>query len=415
MDGGDLMNNNKEYISITVAYLLVILYVILGDNKVLTVFFIACLFAYHVMNFYQLKTRLSQDKETSVSKLLSRLDKSKREEEETYKRFISLSTNLGSGLLMIDEEGKIQLANKDINEYFDRDFNNTDYQSYTDIKSLYKFLNQAYLLETSMRKQIIFHEKVFDLISTPLFEENLFKGALILVHDITLIKNAEKYQKRFTADVSHELRTPLSAIKGFSEILSRDKNISVEERNEFIELIRAESSRMESILSDLLVISKMDRIDYELEFSRLNIKDIVNECLNVLKNSITEKGLKYNVDVQSETLQLDKVKMSQVVLNIIKNAANYTDSGQIDIVGKRDNNEYVLSISDTGIGIKEDDFDKIFKRFYRVDKARSRDTGGSGLGLSISKNVVAKHNGSITVHSKINEGTTFTVHLPIEE
>ena len=266
-----------------------------------------------------------------------------------------------------------------------------------------------------MRKQIIFHEKVFDLISTPLFEENLFKGALILVHDITLIKNAEKYQKRFTADVSHELRTPLSAIKGFSEILSRDKNISVEERDEFIELIRAESSRMESILSDLLVISKMDRIDYELEFSRLNIKDIVSECLNVLKNSITEKGLKYNVDVQSETLQLDKVKMSQVVLNIIKNAANYTDSGQIDIVGKRDNNEYILSISDTGIGIKEEDFDKIFKRFYRVDKARSRDTGGSGLGLSISKNVVAKHNGSITVLSKINEGTTFTVHLPIEE
>ena len=106
------MNNNKEYISITVAYLLVILYVIFGDNKVLTVFFIACLFAYHVMNFYQLKIRLSQDKETSVSKLLSRLDKSKREEEETYKRFISLSTNLGSGLLMIDEEGKVIVLTK---------------------------------------------------------------------------------------------------------------------------------------------------------------------------------------------------------------------------------------------------------------------------------------------------------------
>lgn len=406
---------NKEYVSITIAYLLVILYVILGENTGITVFLVACLFTYHIIIYYQLKNKLYHDKESSVSKLLSRLDKSKREEEETYKRFISLSTNLGSGLLMIDEEGKIQLANKDINEYFNRDFNNSDYQSFTDITSLYKFLNKAYLLETSIRKQINYKEKVYDLISTPLFEKNLFKGALILVHDITLIKNAEKYQKRFTADVSHELKTPLSAIKGFSEILSRDKDISIEEREEFIELIRTESSRMESILSDLLVISKMDRIDYELEFDSVNIKDVVNECINVLKNTIQDKGLKYSIDVESSILQLDKIKMIQVIFNIIKNAINYTDIGRIDVVGKKTEDKYILMISDTGIGIKEENFDKIFKRFYRVDTARSRDTGGSGLGLSISKNVVAKHNGKISVVSRINEGTTFTIHLPIDK
>ena len=405
---------NKEYVSITIAYLLVVLYVILGESKVVTVFLVGCLFIYHIVIYYHVKNKLAHEKETSVSKLLTRLDKSKREEEQTYKRFISLSTNLGSGLLMINEEGKIQLSNKDINEYFNRDFHNSDYTSFTDIRSLYKFLNKAYLLETSMRKQITYKEKVFDLISTPLFENNLFKGALILVHDITLIKNAEKYQKRFTADVSHELRTPLSAIKGFSEILSRDKNISVEEREEFIELIRTESSRMESILSDLLVISKMDRIDYELEVDNIDIKDIVNECFNVLKPSINDKGLKYSIDVESAILQLDKVKMPQVILNIIKNATNYTDIGHIDVVGQKVNNEYVLSISDTGIGIKEENYDKIFKRFYRVDKARSRDTGGSGLGLSISKNVVAKHNGKISVVSEIDKGTTFTIHLPME-
>lgn len=408
------MKINKEYVSIIIAYIFVALYVILDNNKIITVFLLIGLLTYNLIVYFQLKDKLSQDKESSVSKLLRSLDKSKRVEEESYKRFISLSRNLGSGLLMIDEEGKIQLANKDIREYFNRDFNNTDYTNHTNINSLYKFLNQAYLLETSLRKQITYNDRYFDLISTPLFEDDLFKGALILVHDITLINNAEKYQKRFTADVSHELRTPLSAIKGFSEILSRDKQISVEEREEFIELIRTESSRMETILTDLLVISKMDRIDYELTLNSYDIKDLVNECMNVLKNTISEKDLAYSLELESQLLQLDKVKMSQVILNIIKNAINYTDEGRIDVVGKRINNNYIITIADTGIGIKTQDFDKIFKRFYRVDKARSRDTGGSGLGLSISKNVVIKHGGIISVESIIDKGTTFTIQLPIE-
>ncbi len=409
------MNLKRDFVAIIIAYFIVIVYVIFGNNVIIAALLVTALCLYHIVAFLQLSKTLNEDKETSVSKLLSRLDKTKREHDESYKRFISLSTNLGSGLLMIDDEGNIQLANKDFNEYFDRDFNNTDYRIHTEIRSLYKFLNQAYLLESSMRKQIKYNEKYFDLISTPLFEEGLFKGALILAHDITLIKNAEKYQKRFTADVSHELRTPLSAIKGFSEILSRDKEISVDDREEFIELIRKESLRMETILSDLLVISRMDRVDYELEFQDYDIKEIIMECTNVLKNNIENKGLYLSIDVESEILSLDKVKISQVFLNIMKNAMNYTDEGKIDIVGKTVHNEYVLTISDTGIGIRQENFEKIFKRFYRVDKARSRDTGGSGLGLSISKNVVLKHDGNISVSSTLEEGTTFTIKLPIKK
>lgn len=409
------MNLKKDFATIIIAYILVIIYVLFGNNVVVAGLLVAALCLFHIVAFLQLHKTLNEDKETSVSKLLSRLDKSKKEQEESYKRFISLSTNLGSGLLMIDDEGKIQLANKDINEYFERDFNNTDYQNHTELRSLYKFLNQAYLLETTMRKQIKYNEKYYDLISTPLFEKGIFKGALILIHDITLIKNAEKYQKRFTADVSHELRTPLSAIKGFSEILSRDKNISVEDREEFIELIKQESQRMETILSDLLVISKMDRVDYELELNEFNIKEVISECVNVLQNNIEGKGLSLSVDVEQQQLLLDKGKMSQVILNIIKNAMNYTDEGGISIIGKVEENDYILSISDTGIGIRQENFDKIFKRFYRVDKARSRDTGGSGLGLSISKNVVHKHDGEISVFSTLEKGTTFHIKLPIKK
>ncbi len=408
------MQNPKDYISIIFAYLIVILYVILDNNPVVTSLLIAGLFAYHLFLYFQIKERFFTDKETSVIKLKTRLDKTKKQQEESYKRFISLSTNLGSGLLMIDDDGKIQLSNKDANEFFGRDFNNTDYQDHTDIKSLYKFLNKAYLLEKTLRKQISYHDKNFDLISTPIFEKNLFKGALILVHDITLIKNAEKFQKQFTADVSHELRTPLSAIKGFSEILERDKDIKIEDRIEFISLIKQESARMETILNDLMIISKLDRLDYELELKKYDIKEIIEECVSVLNNAIKEKKLTLKTNIINQKLYLDKSKISQVFLNIIKNAINYTDHGSIEITGEKDQNYYIIHISDTGIGIDEKDLQKIFKRFYRVDKARSRDTGGSGLGLSISKNVVRKHGGTIEVSSEMNKGTTFTIKLPIE-
>jgi len=408
------MNIRKDYLLIAFAYAVVVTYVVFDDNPYITVFLIMMLFGYHIFAYSRLNKRFSIDKQTSVFKLQQRLDKSKKEQEESYKRFISLSRSFGSGLLMVDEEGKIKLANKDIFTYFGKDFNNQDYQSLTGIRPLYKFVNQAYLLETSIRKQVKYNEKVFDLISTPLFEDNLFQGTLILVHDITLINQAEKYQKQFTADVSHELRTPLSAIKGFSEILSRDKDISEKERTEFIELIRTESTRMEVILNDLMIISKMDRLDYELSFRNIDIAQIIKECTGVLKNQIENKGLELSINVVNQELQLDKVKFTQVVMNIIKNAINYTDTGFINISGKIDKNSYILEISDSGIGINTENFENIFKRFYRVDKARSRDTGGSGLGLSISKNVIKKHNGEIHVESMINKGTTFTIKLPIK-
>ena len=292
---------------------------------------------------------------------------------------------------------------------------NKDYNSLVKIKPLYKFINQAYLLEKSFREQIQYLDKYYDLVSTPIFEKDLFQGCLIIVHDITSLKNAERFQKQFTADVSHELKTPLSTIKGFSEILARDVDMKKEDRVEFITLINKESTRMESILSDLLIISKMDRLDYELNLEKVNIKDLIIENIDSLKHKITNKNLKYKIDVEDCILQLDKNKIGQVVLNLVRNATNYTDEGEINIIGKIEGSKYKIQVIDTGIGINKVDFDKIFKRFYRVDNARSRDTGGSGLGLSICKNVVLKHGGSISVDSVRNVGTTFEIILNIKK
>lgn len=405
----------KEYLKIVLAYVFVIIYMIITNDLIITTIFILLLMTYHFVAILGIKGKLFQDKEDSVTLLLHKLDRTKKENEQVYKRFLSLSTTLGSGILMVDYEGKITFANKDVSDYFDTNFNNKDYQSFVALKPLYKFINQAYLLEKSLREQIVFENSFYDLISTPLFEDKLFRGCLIIVHDITQLKNAEQFQKQFTADVSHEIKTPLSAIKGFSEILERDKNISEKERNEFITMIYNQSIRMENIVNDLLIISKLDRLDYELELKSVDIKKIVTETTSVVKREIIDKGLELIIDIESAKLTLDKNKIEQVLINLLKNAINYTDDGKIEVKGYVKGNNYIIDVSDTGLGIKEENYDKIFKRFYRVDAARSRDTGGSGLGLSISKNVLIKHGGKILVESELNKGTTFKVILPIKK
>ncbi len=409
------MNNKQEIISIIIVYFLTITYIVLVNNTIATVVLVLFLLAFQLFILTKIKQKYSKDKETSISFFKSKLEKTKKEREEAYRRFISLSTTLGSGFLLIDEEGIIRLANKDIIDFFNRDLNDMDYQKIADIKPLYKFINQAYLKEERVREQIVYNDKYYDLISNPIFEKNLFKGSVVVIHDITLIKNAEKFQKRFTADVSHELRTPLSAIKGLSEILSRDEKIDSKEQKEFIELIHTESQRMEIILSDLISISKLDRLDYELDAHEVDIKQIINESIAILKNQFNQKNITSSIDIENQILFLERGKMIQVFLNIIKNAINYTDQGYVNIKGYVKDNNYIVEISDSGIGIKEDNYENIFKRFYRVDKDRSRDTGGSGLGLSISKNVIKKHGGEISVKSTFGKGTTFIIKLPIKK
>lgn len=408
------MNNRRDIINVSIVFLVALLYVIFVNERIGTIIFIFILFGITIYLHFLLNRRFNEDKESSLGVILKRLDKSQRENEETYKRFLSLSKTLGSGVFMIDDEGKISFSNKDIENFFNKDFNNLDYNEIVYIKPLYKFVNKAYLTEQTQREQISYDDKVYDLTATPIFEQDMFSGSLILVHDITLLKTAEKFQKRFTADVSHELRTPLSAIKGFSEILNRD-NLEKKDRKEFVTLIQQEADRMEIILKDLTTISKLDRLDYDLEYSNHNIKDVITESVTLLKAKMEEKELTFSGDVEDCTLTIDKVKMSQVIINIIKNAINYTDVGYIRVDGFKERDFYKILISDSGIGIPENKQDLIFKRFYRIDKARSRDTGGSGLGLSISKNVVLKHGGEISVESEINEGSVFMIKLPLKK
>ena len=409
------MKTRRDITIIISLYLIAILYVILLNDIFGTVVFLIILTIFHIYGFTGEKDKLYLDKEDSLLRLMSKLKKTKKENEDAYKRFISLTKTFGSGVIMVNEEGIINFTNKDFKEYFNIENINKDYNSLVKIKPLYKFINQAYLLENSSREQIQYQDKFYDLISTPIFENKFFQGCLIIVHDITSLKTAENFQKQFTADVSHELKTPLSSIKGFAEILVHDKEIKDKDRDEFIKLINKESTRMEAILKDLLIISKMDRLDYELTVKKVNIKDLINKNIDLVKHLINKKDIILKVDIDDYDLEIDKNKIGQVILNLVGNAINYTDKGEICIKGKLAGNYYSIKVIDTGIGINKQNIDKIFKRFYRVNNARSRESGGSGLGLSICKNVVLKHGGKIFVDSIKKQGTTFEILLPIKK
>ena len=402
----------RRVIQIIIIYLIGLAYAMYLTSDFLLGILIVGFMIYHIVSIQNLNRTLEQDLDTSVRSLQYRLDKSIQEKKATLEQVLSLSDSFSFGLLMLDEEGIIQLANKDMKHYFDLELDQKPYDALRTIEKLYDFVHQSYILESNLRRQIVYAGADYDLISTPLYENNIFKGCFIIIHDITILKNAEKYQKQFTADVSHELKTPLSTIKGFSEILLRDQDIDTDKRNEFLELIQEESLRMERLLKDLMIIAQMDRVDYELELVESPIDEIITETYTRLSRVMDNKSLSHSISVEPMTLAVDPYKIRQVLSNLINNAINYTDQGSIFIEGYVDETDYVIKISDTGIGIDDSNREQIFKRFYRVDKTRSRKTGGSGLGLSISKNVVQRHGGSISVDSKLDEGSTFIVRLP---
>lgn len=399
-------------VQIGIIYAIALIYGFVLTADFLLAVIIIVLALYHMMSLKMLDNEHIKDKDTSVRSLEYRLTKSIQEKEATLEQILSLSDSFSFGLMMLDEEGLVLIANKDMKHYFDIELKGKPYSNLQSISKLHDFVHQSFILESSLRRQIHYKEADYDLISTPLFEKNIFKGCFIIIHDISILKNAEKYQKQFTADVSHELKTPLSTIKGFSEILLRDTDIDVDKRTEFLQLIQDESLRMERLLKDLMIIAQMDRVDYDLDIVATSIDEILDETTRRLAPKIEQKNLTLSKEIEKAIIMVDPYKIQQVFTNLINNAINYTDEGSIYVEGHLDEDVYIIKVSDTGIGIKPSQIDKIFKRFYRVDKTRSRKTGGSGLGLSISKNVVMRHGGNIYVESTPQKGSTFIVELP---
>jgi heavy metal sensor kinase len=238
-----------------------------------------------------------------------------------------------------------------------------------------------------------------------------------LIHTINemigRLEGSFKRMAEFTADTSHELRTPLCAVRGEAEVLLLKPRSADEYREALVHFIE-EFDRLNQMISDLILLSKFDAAQMELKRVPLRL-DLLIEGMGELFQALAEqKGLTLEVEAPEEVTVLgDKVRLQQLFTNLIDNAIKYTPRGSIRILLEKERETVVVRVKDTGIGIVSEEQDKIFKRFYRIDKSRSKETGGVGLGLNIAEWIVRAHHGRMEVESELNQGTTFTVYLPL--
>lgn len=238
-------------------------------------------------------------------------------------------------------------------------------------------------------------------------------GAAFNLMSVSIQKEDER-KKEFLEDVSHELRTPISYVKGYSEALKTGLVKTSQEQERYLALIHREASRMERLVGDLLDLSRFDSEDFRLELRPLPLAQLVEDCLEKYSPTMHQKGLLLNSNLDPDIIvNADEGRIEQVIQNIVDNAINYTEQGRITVLLSKHENGCILSIKDTGIGIPKEDIQRVTQRFFRVNKARTRSDGGTGLGLEISNKLIQLHGGELEIESDLGEGTCISIVLPV--
>lgn len=242
-------------------------------------------------------------------------------------------------------------------------------------------------------------------------------GAVVLFHDITELKRVDQMRRDFVANVSHELRTPLSILSGYLEMLVDNPKISRDELARILPIMQRHSTRLALLVDDLLSLAQLESPGARLDLAMVNLRELFNNVALDWKEKLAAKGLRVVVEVDADavTLCADETRLQEVLHNLLENALKYSrPNGRIWLQAKRRHSEVVLSVKDEGIGIGKEDLPRIFERFFRADKARSRELGGTGLGLAIVKHIAQLHGGYVEAESELGRGAVIRVILPIQ-
>ena len=333
---------------------------------------------------------------------------------------------MSEGVIVISKKGTITLVNKSAEGMFqlNEEYLGKPYWEVLRNKQLQELVSDSLKTQKGLKKEIniVYPETKYYLANTISLDKPS-EEIIVVIFDITDFKKLENIKADFIANVSHELRTPLTSIKGYAETIEDGAYKNDAERNQFLKIITRNTNRLISIVSDLLILSELEgkdslySDDSKQEFEQLNVNEIILQTLASLKRKIKEKEINEKIDLEDGLPAISGIKffMEQMFTNLIDNAVKYNKcSGEMRVNTYSDENSVVIKISDTGIGIPKEHQDRIFERFYRVDKNRSREIGGTGLGLSIVKHIVLAHGGTINLDSEVESGSEFTIELPID-
>ncbi len=259
-------------------------------------------------------------------------------------------------------------------------------------------------------------ERVFQVQAAPLTQQTETVGAVAVLHDVTALRRLEGLRREFVANVSHELKTPLTSIKGFVETLLDGAVDDPANNRRFLSIIAGHTTQLTQLIDDLLSLSQIESREVGLRRESVPLRPVVEEVVLTLQPQIDRRRLSVQLDLPAALplLQADHDRLKQVLINLLDNAIKFNvDGGSITVRAAAGEDVAVIHVIDTGLGIPPDDLPRIFERFYRVDKARSRQMGGTGLGLSIVKHIAEAHGGSASVQSQLGLGSTFSVRWPI--
>jgi two-component system, OmpR family, phosphate regulon sensor histidine kinase PhoR len=259
-------------------------------------------------------------------------------------------------------------------------------------------------------------KKQLQLTAVPITQQNgRTSGVVAVFHDISRLKQADEIRRDFVANVSHELRTPLSIFHGNLETLLEASDLDGDEIRHIYEVMKRHSDRLNLLVNDLLSLARLESKEANLQLAEINLRDFLEEVTRDWKKRLAGKNLRLDLQVPDNfpTLHADERRLEEVVHNLLDNAVEYShQNGRILIHGHAPDQEIVLAVCDEGVGIAAADLPRIFERFYRADRARSRELGGTGLGLSIVKHIAQLHGGRVEADSVIGQGTTIRVILP---
>ncbi|MBT2660520.1 two-component system histidine kinase PnpS [Bacillus sp. ISL-45] len=359
---------------------------------------------------------------SSINILARNLQELMKLKESQQDRLTTLIENMGSGLILIDSRGFINLINKPYKEIFNVEPAEYLYKLYYEViehEEVSHMVEEIFMTEQKVRKQVVLPMEIerrhFEVYGVPIIgTNNVWKGILLVFHDITELKKLEQIRKDFVANVSHELKTPITSIKGFSETLLDGAMNDKATLEAFLAIILKESDRLQVLIQELLDLSKIEQQGFRLTLGKVDLVKESNEVIEILKGKAAQKDilLKLGQTSDNAVIEGDADRLKQVLINLVSNAITYTPNGGTVVISLSVQEDSVsIVVKDSGIGIEKSEITRIFERFYRVDRARSRNSGGTGLGLAIVKHIVEAHKGHIEVDSQIGKGTTFTIKL----
>lgn len=353
-----------------------------------------------------------------LSDAQERLKRRRRREEMNLETILS---SMEEGVLVADRQHVIRLANPAVIRLFglEQDPVGRTLLQALELPVLEEMVNSTLALWQSQERAVPIGGGTRHLLAgaVPMRNSTGEGGVVIIVRDVTRIKKLEEMRREFVANVSHELRTPLSIFRGYLENLRETPDISREDLASVVTILERHSTRLNALVEDLLILARLESRDLSLQPVSVDLAQFFEEMRENWRIAGERKGvnLAFEVEAGLRPVQADEMRLEQVLNNLIDNAVKYTPSGgRVWVRARQSGAMTELEVKDTGVGMTPEDLPHIFERFYRADKARSREKGGTGLGLSIVKHIAQVHGGSVEARSVFGEGTQILVRLPTQ-